>query len=108
MCTERQGLYNGALDFMGLRDDSSRCRCDRQGIDSRVNSIMTPPSQKSASRALRSIPAGSFLRYNRATYEMELVGGDGVPLAVETQRSFFAQLPEVTLATLKASLLHCS
>jgi hypothetical protein len=73
-----------------------------------MNSTMTPTSQRSASRALRSIPTGSFLRYNPATYEMELVGVDGVPLAAETQRTFFAQLPEVTLATLKASLLHCS
>jgi hypothetical protein len=39
---------------------------------------------------------------------MELIGRDGLPLAAEKQRSFFAQLPEVTLATLKGSILHCS
>jgi hypothetical protein len=61
-----------------------------------------------ASRALRGIPAGSFLRHNPTTSEMELVSGDGIPLPGELQRRFFAQLPEVTLATLKASLLHCS
>ena len=36
------------------------------------------------------------------------MGRDGCPLAAEQQRSFFAQLPEVMLATLKASLLHCA
>ncbi len=64
-------------------------------------------SKPSTLQALRSIPAGSFLRYNSASYEMELVGRDGSPLAADKQRTFFAQLPEVTLATLKASILHC-
>jgi hypothetical protein len=71
-----------------------------------MNSTTQQTSRTAAARALRSIPAGSFLRHNPATYEMEVVGGDGVPLATEKQRTFFAQLPEVTLATLKASLLH--
>lgn len=60
------------------------------------------------SQALQTIPPGSFLRTNPATYEMELVGRDGLPLAEDKQRIFFAQFPEVTLATLKASLLHGS
>ena len=59
-----------------------------------------------ASRALRSIPAGSFLRFDPTTQEMELVGPDGAPLAVEQQRSFFHELPETMRATLKACLLH--
>lgn len=61
-----------------------------------------------ASRALRSFPLGSFLRYDPTTHEMELVGSDGLPLPAEKQRSFFLQLPETTRATLKASLLHCA
>jgi hypothetical protein len=77
-------------------------------MSSGMNSTIKAHSQRSASRAVRSMPAGSFLRYNPATYEIEVVSRDGLPLAVEQQRTFFAQLPEVTLATLKASLLHCS
>ena len=69
---------------------------------------MKRTSQSSAARALHSIPAGSFLRYNPETKEMELLGRDGLPLAAEKQHTFFALLPEVTRATLKASLLHGS
>jgi hypothetical protein len=58
------------------------------------------------SRALRSIPTGSFLRHNPITSELELVGRDGTPLAAEEQQSFFSQLPEVTVATLKVSILY--
>jgi len=67
---------------------------------------MRAPSQLSASRALQSIPAGSFLRHNPITTELELVGYDGMPLAAEKQQSFFSQLPEVTVATLKVSILY--
>ena len=69
---------------------------------------MKRTAKPSTLQALQSIPAGSFLRYNPVSYEMELIGRDGSPLAAEKQRTFFAQLPEVTLATLKASILHCS
>ena len=72
-----------------------------------MDSTMKRTSQQSsAARALHSIPAGSFLRYNPATQEMELLSRDGLPLTAERQHTFFALLPEVTLATLKASLLH--
>jgi len=62
----------------------------------------------SASRALRSLPSGLFLRANPTTDKMELVDRDGQPLAAEQQLRFFAQLPEVTLATLQASLRYCA
>ena len=68
---------------------------------------MTSTRQRIEGRALKSIPAGSFLRYDPTTREMELVNRDGVPLTAEHQHSFFSQLPEVTLATLKASIIHC-
>lgn len=68
---------------------------------------MTSTRRRIARRALKSIPAGSFLRYDPTTREMELVSRDGVPLTAERQQSFFSQLPEVTLVTLKASIIHC-
>jgi len=69
--------------------------------------LMRAPPVSSASRALQSIPAGSFLRRNPITSELELVGCDGMPLSTETQQSFFSQLPEVVAATLKVSILYC-
>ena len=71
-----------------------------------MNSTMKTPLRTAAVRALRSIPAGSFFRYNAATAEVEVVGRDGQPLAPEQQQRFLAQLPEVTLANLKAGLLR--
>ena len=73
-----------------------------------MDSTPNRTSRTAAARALRAIPAGSFLRYNATTAAMEVIGRDGRPLAAERQHRFFAQLPEVTLATLKASMLHCS
>ena len=73
----------------------------------RMNSTMKNPLRTAAARALRSIPAGSFLRYNAAD-ELEVVARDGRPLAADQQQRFLAQLPEVTLANLKVGLLHCS
>jgi hypothetical protein len=73
-----------------------------------MDPTMKRTSQSSAARALHSIPAGAFLRHNPVTREMELVSRDGLPLTAEKQHTFFALLPEVTLATLKASLLHGS
>ena len=71
-----------------------------------MESTLNRTSRTATARALRAIPVGSFLRYNAATAEMEVVGRDGQPLAADRQDRFFAQLPEVTLVTLKASLLH--
>jgi hypothetical protein len=68
---------------------------------------MKAQSKLSASRAFLSMPAGSFLRHNPITSELELVGFDGMPLAVEIQQSFFSGLPEVTIATLRVSILDC-
>ena len=73
-----------------------------------MNSTMKNPLRTAAAHALRSIPAGSFLRYNAAVAEIEVLDRDGRPLAPETQERFLAQLPEVTLANLKAGLLRCS
>jgi hypothetical protein len=39
---------------------------------------------------------------------MELVDRNGIRLATDLQESFFSQLPEVTFATLKASILCCT
>lgn len=65
-------------------------------------------SELSTSRAPLTMPAGSFLRHNPTTHELELVGRDGAPLSPEAQQAFFAQLPEVTVATLKVSILYCT
>jgi hypothetical protein len=78
------------------------------GVHAEREFSMKHTHQGSAWRALRSLPPGAFLRTNPTTDEMELVDRDGRPLAAEQQRCFFAQLPEVTLATLQASLRHCA
>jgi hypothetical protein len=82
--------------FIGMKRNGSR------------NQTMRAPPELSASRALLSIPAGSFLRHNSTTRELELVGSDGAPLTPEQQQAFFSQLPEVTVATLKVSILYCT
>lgn len=76
-------------------------------VEAQAISDMKIPPEPSVSRALPSIPAGSFLRHDPLTSELELVGPDGAPLTLEQQRAFFSQLPEVTFATLKASILYC-
>ena len=59
---------------------------------------MRPAEISAAARALRSIPVGSFLRYNPATYELELMDAifhDPAVMDREVQTVMGPKLPTI-------------